>query len=907
MTDGSRNLIVLADGTGNSAAKPFKTNVWRLYQALDLDDGSQVAMFGDGVGTSSVRLLRVLGLAFGFGVKRNVIELYKFLCRNYDPGDRIWMFGFSRGAFTIRVLAGLIYREGLVSFATEAELARHALAAYRAYRIKAFPVSPRLWWLRAARFLRDTLVRGWNRLTAARPYEAAKKDKEVEIRFLGVWDTVVAYGLPIDELTQAVDKWVWPLKFHDDSLLPNVRCARHALSLDDERRTFFPIPWNEAIEKSHLAEGTVRDPHRLRQVWFPGAHADVGGGYPDDGLSYVALLWMIGEAAREGLRFEPRIVETYAALVAPTGRIYDPRGGMGALWRYQPRDIGQLMGDGSIPLVHGSAIVRMLSGNDGYAPISLPERIEVLPPDGAPIVFEAAAVAKELAAPALQGCRASPYPQQAEIEEQRRFLGELRRLAPETGDAARRQKFALVRDTVWWRRVVYFISLLLALLAVGFPLFQEYLQIDGVTNPVNSIAGGTTGWALGFVRGFLPGFAAPWLDAVAYNPAGAVLIGVGLVASLKFSGFLQHRIHDRARAAWNVRRGVDHLQLTGQRTALVKGALGFAALAAAILIASAGTHPRLFVFFAGLSLVCLVFRLRLARVPPGAIDPSAPGVLLGLARRLRQSPRAVAAYRFTARTLAPAGLLVLCALAGVSLAHRAAFDVLSAAGVFCHSSGELRGEQLAKTPVTIATNKLCNPTGLTLVAGRRYRIALDVKDAWFDKEVHSDSGGFAAASLVPPHGSWFSLRNIEHYLPYYAAAPLKRWWREDWFQPIVRIGERGNYEQVLRPAAPLPAGAYSLCRPPAEHTGWAAIRDIPNPASAGFRDRQLRCEAAKGISAPARLISDITADASGELFVYVNDAIVLWPKAIGFFYRNNSGVATVTVTRIVAPQVATEQ
>ena len=902
MADGSRNLIVLADGTGNSAAKPFKTNVWRLYQALDLNDGAQVAMFGDGVGTSSVRLLRVLGLAFGFGVKRNVIELYKFLCRNYNPGDRIWMFGFSRGAFTIRVLAGLIYREGLVSFATEAELAHHALAAYRAYRIKAFPTT--LPWLRAGRWLRDRLVHWWNRLTAARPYAAAEKDTEVEIRFLGVWDTVVAYGLPIDELTQAVDRWVWPLKFRDDSLLLNVRCARHALSLDDERRTFFPIPWNEAIEKSRLAEGRVRDPDRLRQVWFPGAHADVGGGYPDDGLSYVALSWMIDEAAKEGLRFEPRIVETYSALAAPTGRIYDPRAGMGALWRYQPRDVGRLMGDGNTPIVHGSAIVRMLSGNDGYAPISLPEGIAVLPPHGAPVVLDAEVAARELAAATPQSSRTPPYPERVEIEERRRFLAELHKLAPTAGDFARPQVFALVQDTVWWRRVVYFISLTLALLAIAFPLLQEYLRIDGVTNPVNDIAGGTTGWALGLVRGFLPGFAAPWLDAVAYNPAGAVLIGVGLVASLKFSSFLQHRIHDRARAAWNVRRGIDHLRLTGQRNSLVKGAFGFAVLAAAILIVSAGRQLWLFVLFAALSLVCLLLRLRLARVPPEAIDPAAPGVLLGLARRLRQSPRTVAAYRFTARSLAPAAFLLVCALGGLSLGHRAAFDVLSAAGAFCHSRGASRGEF---GEAQISTNAMCNPTGLSLVAGRRYRIELKMKDAWFDKEVHSDVGGFAAASVVPPGESWFSVRNIEHYLPYYAAAPLKRWWRENWFQPIARIGERGNYEQALRPAAPLPASTYSVCRPPAEHSGWAAIRDTPHLAPPEFRDRQLRCEAERGIRAPARLIADITADATGELFIYVNDAVWAWPGAANWFYSNNSGAARLTVTRIAAPQVLTTE
>src|SRR5436309_15993275 len=95
-------------------------------------------MFGDGVGTSSIKVLRALGLALGIGVKRNVLNLYKFLCRNYDPEDRIWIFGFSRGAFTVRVLAGLVYREGLVSYRTEAELSRNALAAYRAYRRKVF-------------------------------------------------------------------------------------------------------------------------------------------------------------------------------------------------------------------------------------------------------------------------------------------------------------------------------------------------------------------------------------------------------------------------------------------------------------------------------------------------------------------------------------------------------------------------------------------------------------------------------------------------------------------------------------------------------------------------------------------------------------------------------------------------
>src|ERR1700730_8469936 len=144
MTGSGRNLIVLSDGTGNSAAAASKTNVWRLYLALDVTDGTQIADFSDGVGTSNIKPLRILGQALGFGVQLNVLRLYKFLCRNYVPGDQIWAFGFSRGAFTIRVLVGLIEKEVLASWETEADLDRNALASYRAFREEAFK-SPLPW------------------------------------------------------------------------------------------------------------------------------------------------------------------------------------------------------------------------------------------------------------------------------------------------------------------------------------------------------------------------------------------------------------------------------------------------------------------------------------------------------------------------------------------------------------------------------------------------------------------------------------------------------------------------------------------------------------------------------------------------------------------------------------------
>src|SRR5712675_1454709 len=132
----SKNIVLLADWTGNSSSKLFKTNVWRLYQALDLKNPlEQIAYYDDGIGTSSFKPLAILGGVFGIGLKRNVIDIYSFCCRNYNAGDRIYGFGFSRGAFTIRVVAGLIAYVGLVKYnGDEEDLALQARAAYRKYR-----------------------------------------------------------------------------------------------------------------------------------------------------------------------------------------------------------------------------------------------------------------------------------------------------------------------------------------------------------------------------------------------------------------------------------------------------------------------------------------------------------------------------------------------------------------------------------------------------------------------------------------------------------------------------------------------------------------------------------------------------------------------------------------------------
>src|SRR4051812_32114605 len=154
----SRNIVLLSDGTGNSAAKVWRTNVWRTFEALDLSGSDQVAFYDDGVGTSSFKPWAILGGAFGFGLKRNVIDIYKFACRNYrDDSDNIYCFGFSRGAFTIRVVVGLIINQGLVSADNESELDRKAIAAYRQYRAERYhtlwPWHPEDWYRAIRNFL----------------------------------------------------------------------------------------------------------------------------------------------------------------------------------------------------------------------------------------------------------------------------------------------------------------------------------------------------------------------------------------------------------------------------------------------------------------------------------------------------------------------------------------------------------------------------------------------------------------------------------------------------------------------------------------------------------------------------------------------------------------------------------
>ncbi|WP_201841430.1 DUF2235 domain-containing protein [Microvirga zambiensis] len=531
-----KRIILLSDGTGNSSAKLFKTNVWRMYQALDLcqpatGDVPQVAFYNDGVGTSSFKPLALLGGAFGWGLKRNVLDLYMFLCRTWEPGDEIYAFGFSRGAFTVRVLVGLVAKHGILRCSSDGELNAYARDMYRLYR-QDFDQTGGL--VRPLRKIRDAAVAAWRRYQGLRPLTSIPTAKNIEVAFVGVWDTVAAYGTPLAELTRGIDDWVWPLSMPDFSLCREVKVARHALALDDERDAFHPLLWDEI--DAHRKSNPSKVP-RLLQVWFAGMHADVGGGYPDDSLSYAPLHWMMSEAHSVGLRFRPDALKQVAPIQSASAPMHDSRRGLAGYYRYQPRKISArlnppdpstlIMQDPNRKtwpllrsvLVHESVLERIRSGPHHYAPIVLPQRYSVVRWDG-------------------------------RIVRRPESLEEV---------SARVQGQAKIWNDVWRKRVNYFATVGVSLMLAFLPMLEHspIIQADVVvtlhrwTTPFTQFISPL----LQATTRFLPAFAQIWIDPFARNPGIFVsLVGV-LVGLLMRGASLRQRIHDRMWMLWKPLHG----------------------------------------------------------------------------------------------------------------------------------------------------------------------------------------------------------------------------------------------------------------------------------------------------------------------------------------------------------------
>jgi uncharacterized protein (DUF2235 family) len=277
----SRNLVLCCDGTANEVAGSH-TNVVKLYSTLRSDPATQITYYHPGLGTMepagalttfSRRATKILGVAIGYGLADDIRDAYVFLMNYYRPGDQLFLFGFSRGAYTARAVASLLHMYGLIQQGNDALVPyaiRMMLGIERA---------------RGARRSDQQALDDY--FSLARDFKRAIGPSSCRPWFVGVWDTVSSIG------------WVEnPLKLPYIANNPDIEIGRHAVAIDERRAFFRSHLWKAPSDPS-----VPRGPKDLKQVWFPGVHADVGGGYSEaeSGLSKIALEWMLEEAEAAGL------------------------------------------------------------------------------------------------------------------------------------------------------------------------------------------------------------------------------------------------------------------------------------------------------------------------------------------------------------------------------------------------------------------------------------------------------------------------------------------------------------------------------------------------------------------------------------------------------------------------------
>lgn len=293
----SKNIVICSDGTGNTFSEHV-SNITHLIQLIELGDPARQLVFYDqGLGTNpklvarvkayqherhrkrdGLKLLRepgygvrlsgfvgrLAGLTIGYGLRENVKEMYEALAENYEEGDRIFLFGFSRGAFTVRALTGLLFRCGLPS-RRPASFRQFFTAAYNLYQPH------------------DA---DHERL---RKFRARHRVRDCEIHFLGIWDTVKSYG------------GMWPQSLPHLRHNPIVKTVRHALALDEHRSWFIPTSWGGIDSDDRNVLGVEADDRyavqNVQEVWFRGCHSDVGGGDQEVDTAKIPLRWMLSEAA----------------------------------------------------------------------------------------------------------------------------------------------------------------------------------------------------------------------------------------------------------------------------------------------------------------------------------------------------------------------------------------------------------------------------------------------------------------------------------------------------------------------------------------------------------------------------------------------------------------------------------
>jgi uncharacterized protein (DUF2235 family) len=322
-----KNIVVFADGTGQEGGKKNNTNVYKLFNMVLDRSVEQVAFYDRGLGTGWRKLTGNVG---GGGISKNIMECYEFIFDNFQAGDQIYLFGFSRGAATVRSLSGFIHMFGILP-KSRRELIKQA---HKIYRIKG----------------RE------KREAKAKDFIFRHHTIWTKIKFLGVWDTVAALGLPFKSIDVVVDKIpFWKHSFHDFTLSESVANAYHALAIDDERRTFHPVLWDP-----HVREGQM-----MKQVWFCGMHTDVGGGYAEPQLSDIALEWMVQKAVENGLRIYPG--QKLRCNPDPNGMMHDSRGGtFKSLYRKLVRKWDPERREK--PTIHASVLLRKVNRRNAAEP-----------------------------------------------------------------------------------------------------------------------------------------------------------------------------------------------------------------------------------------------------------------------------------------------------------------------------------------------------------------------------------------------------------------------------------------------------------------------------------------------------------------------------------------------------------
>ena len=326
-----KRLVICCDGTWNSADDPTQaTNVVKMSRAIPAvsEEGIQQTIYYDeGVGTGNA-VDRFLGGVVGLGLNKNVLQAYQFLAQNYQDGDDLIFFGFSRGAYTVRALAGLVAKVGLLQ-----KLFLHELPdIYEQYRSSAK--------------LSDEYLKSLKPKVAAYP----------AIQFLGVWDTVGSLGIPSGPFRWIGRAWY---DFHDVELNPRILNARQALAIDETRKHFKPAVWDTTAQAGTTAGAA---PQTVKQLWFAGAHSNVGGGYEESTLADIAFQWM-AEEAQPFLALDKCYLERHIPPLSEDfwGDLPPSRTGVYKLFRPHLREIGPEPTEE----IHVSALQRMEWGDPG--------------------------------------------------------------------------------------------------------------------------------------------------------------------------------------------------------------------------------------------------------------------------------------------------------------------------------------------------------------------------------------------------------------------------------------------------------------------------------------------------------------------------------------------------------------